>query len=75
MWPFPDHGLRDRLHRVAVPTLVLWGRDDNLIPAVYADDFKQEIAGCTAQVYDDCGHLLQMEQQEKALADVRGLLS
>lgn len=74
LWPFPEHGLRGRLHRIAAPTLVLWGRQDRLVPAVLADDFKAGIAGCEVRLYDHCGHILQIEQLDRALADVRAFL-
>lgn len=75
MWPFPEHGLRDRLHRISVPTLVLWGKDDALIPSVYADEFGKEIANSDVRVYADCGHMLQMERLDQTLSDVRGFLA
>lgn len=74
MWPFPEHGLRQRLHRVDVPTLILWGKDDALIPSLYAREFGDAIAGSEVRIYPDCGHLLQMEQLEQSLADVKGFL-
>jgi pimeloyl-ACP methyl ester carboxylesterase len=64
-WPIADHGLRRRLHRIRVPTLVVWGRDDVLVPAVYADDFGGGIAGSRVEVIDDCGHVLQADQPER----------
>lgn len=75
MWPFPDHGLRDRLHRIAIPALVLWGSDDKLIPAIYAEDFAMEIQNCDVRVYEDCGHMLQMEKRHQALSDITGFLA
>jgi len=75
MWPFPEHGLRGRLHRISIPTLVLWGKDDRLIPAVYAEDFGIGINNCEVHVYDDCGHILQIEKLDKTLADVRQFIS
>ena len=75
MWPFPEHGLRDRLHRISIPTLVLWGNDDKLIPAAYAEDFGKEINNCDVRLYEDCGHLLQMEKLEKTIADVKAFLA
>ena len=30
MWPIPDKGLRKRLHRIAAPTLIVWGTEDKL---------------------------------------------
>lgn len=26
VWPIPDRGLKKRIHRIVVPTLVVWGR-------------------------------------------------
>ncbi|MGE3691902.1 MAG: alpha/beta fold hydrolase [Novosphingobium sp.] len=74
MWPFPEHGLRGRLYRIAVPALVLWGKQDRLMPVVLADEFKAGIADCQVKLYDDCGHVLQVEKLDQALADVRGFI-
>ena len=63
-WPIADHGLVRRLHRIGVPTLVLWGRDDALVPSVYAEEFGTRIKGSRVEVLDDCGHALQGDQPE-----------
>ena len=70
-WPIADHGLERRLHRIAVPTLLLWGRDDALVPASYAGEFGQRIADSRVEVLDDCGHVMQADQPELVL----GLIS
>lgn len=64
-WPIADHGLGRRLHRVQVPTLVVWGRVDALIPVAYAEEFGNRIAGSQVEVIDDCGHVLQADQPER----------
>jgi pimeloyl-ACP methyl ester carboxylesterase len=64
-WPIADHGLARRLHRISVPTLVLWGRDDALIPVAYADEFAQRINGSRLEVLEDCGHVIQSDQPEQ----------
>ena len=64
-WPIADHGLARRLHRIAVPTLVLWGRDDALVPVAYAEEFASRIAGSRVEVFEDCGHALQADQPEQ----------
>lgn len=71
LWPFPDHGLRSRLHRICIPTMVLWGRDDQVVPAIYAEEFGSSIAGCEVRIYNDCGHIVQMERLADTLEDVR----
>ena len=64
VWPIPDKGLADRLHRVEVPTLIVWGREDKLNPVVYAEEFGSRIAGSRVEVIENCGHIPQMEQME-----------
>ncbi len=73
--PLPDHGLAKRLHRISIPTLVIWGRDDRLIPIAYAHEFGRLIAGSRVEIFDDCGHIPQVEQLERTLACVTGFLS
>ena len=63
-WPIADHGLGRRLHRIQVPTLIIWGRQDGLIPVAYAAEFGSRIAGSQVEVIDDCGHVLQADQPE-----------
>jgi len=38
-WPIPDKGLRRRLHRIAAPTLVMFGTDDAFVSPHYAAEF------------------------------------
>lgn len=61
-WPIADHGLSRRLHRIRVPTLVVWGRDDALVPAAYAGEFGSRISGSRVELLDDCGQALQADQ-------------
>jgi pimeloyl-ACP methyl ester carboxylesterase len=64
-WPIADHGLERRLHRIAVPTLVVWGREDALVPAAYAEEFGSRIPGARVELLDDCGHVPQADQPER----------
>ncbi len=43
------------------PTLVIWGKDDNIVPAAHAANAK----GAKVQIFDGAGHMVQMEQAEK----------
>jgi pimeloyl-ACP methyl ester carboxylesterase len=49
-WPFGDRGLRKRLHRIAQPTLIVWGERDKVLPPSYAQRFADAIAGPTKTV-------------------------
>jgi pimeloyl-ACP methyl ester carboxylesterase len=68
VWPVPDKGLRKRLHRIEIPTLVVWGREDRLVPVVYAEEFGRRIAGSCVEIVDDCGHIPQLEQPDRTYA-------
>jgi pimeloyl-ACP methyl ester carboxylesterase len=74
VWPIPDKGLSKRLHRITVPTLVVWGRQDALVPSAYAEEFGRRIPGSRVEVLDDCGHIPPAEQPERTRALVDGFL-
>lgn len=75
IWPIPDKGLKKRIHRVKVPTLLIWGKEDRLVPPVYAEEFVRRIAGARVQTVDDAGHAPHLEQPETVARMVRDFLS
>jgi pimeloyl-ACP methyl ester carboxylesterase len=58
-----------------VPALVVWGRQDALVPAAYAEDFGRGIAGSRVEVIDDCGHAMAADQPERTWAAVSEFLA
>lgn len=52
----------DRLERIAVPTLLVWGRDDLLVPASDAPGYERRIADAELVIFDDCGHVPMAER-------------
>jgi len=73
-WPLPDKGLRKRIHRVSAPTLVLWGKQDRLVPAVYAQEFGDRIRGAKVELLDQAGHLFAAEYPERVAGMVEDFL-
>jgi len=39
VWPLPDHGLADRLHRVVAEVVLVWGSEDRIVPPSYGERF------------------------------------
>lgn len=74
VWPLPEKGLHKRLHRLTAPTLVIWGKDDALVPVGYAQEFGSRIAGSRVEIVRDAGHIPQAEQMETTLELVRNFL-
>jgi pimeloyl-ACP methyl ester carboxylesterase len=60
------YSFRDRLPEIEVPTLIVWGRNDILVPVEDAYEFERLIgANAHAVVFDDTGHLPQVERPSR----------
>ena len=70
-----DPKLERRLRRVTAPTLVLWGRQDGLVPLVYAERWRASIPRATLEVLEECGHLPPVECPERFAAAVLRFLT
>lgn len=46
----------DRLKWIKVPTLIIWGRRDKLIPLEYFKTFQESIGGSEVVIVEDAGH-------------------
>jgi pimeloyl-ACP methyl ester carboxylesterase len=63
-WPIPDRGLHKRIHRIAAPTLVIWGEQDGLISPDYAHDFGRLIPNSRVELLADAAHVPQLERYD-----------
>jgi pimeloyl-ACP methyl ester carboxylesterase len=56
------YDIRDRLEEIGVPTLIVWGRNDRVVPVPAAFSYKKRI-GDNAEliIFDECGHVPQIE--------------
>ncbi|MGB6424661.1 MAG: alpha/beta hydrolase [Solirubrobacterales bacterium] len=52
----------DRLPRIAMPTLLVWGRDDLVVPASDAPGYHERIKDSELHIFDDCGHVPMAER-------------
>ena len=56
------HNLGDKLHQIKSPTLLVWGKDDNVTPAFVGQKFNELIEGSKLVFLDECGHAPMMEK-------------
>lgn len=64
-WKRPyDLKLQKWLHRLTMPTLVLWGEADRLIPVEQAAIWSESIPGAQTRILPGVGHLLFDESRE-----------
>jgi len=75
IWPIPDKGLKKRIHRVKAPALLIWGKDDRLVPLVYADEFARRLSGARVETVDGAGHAPHLEQTATTVKLIRDFLS
>jgi len=70
----PDKGLSKRMHRIAAPTLIIWGKDDKLLPAVYAEEFKKRIPQAKVEMIEGGAHMMPLEEPAKVANSVSKFL-
>jgi pimeloyl-ACP methyl ester carboxylesterase len=56
--------LKRWLHRVELPTLLLWGADDRIVTPQYGEGWRQAIPGARLEVIPKAGHFPHWEQPE-----------
>jgi len=64
LFPIPESGLERRLWRIKTPTLVVWGEQDRFISPMYAEIFREKIAGAEVVKIPNAGHLIGIEKPE-----------
>jgi len=56
------HDIRAELHRIAVPTLIVHGREDMLVPVADSVWLAQRLADARIEIFVDTGHLAMIER-------------
>jgi pimeloyl-ACP methyl ester carboxylesterase len=59
------------LHRISVPTLVIWGAEDKLFPKDYAARWGERIPHAAVEIIPECGHVALAEKPDLT---ARGIL-
>ena len=49
----------------SLPTLLLWGREDKIIPANAGEVYNRSIAGSEMVAFEECGHRPEIEKSEE----------
>ena len=58
-----------------LPTLIVWGRDDAVVPLSAGHRYSQAITGSELAVFDECGHRPEIEQRQQFVNRLRGFLA
>jgi 4,5:9,10-diseco-3-hydroxy-5,9,17-trioxoandrosta-1(10),2-diene-4-oate hydrolase len=54
-----------RLHTITIPTLILWGQQDRVLPASHAQVATQRLPNSRLHIFDSCRHWPHLERAEE----------
>jgi pimeloyl-ACP methyl ester carboxylesterase len=64
-----------KLKDITVPTLILWGRQDAVIPVKVGELLDQDLLNSRLEVFEECGHVPQEEKPEETIASIFKFMS
>lgn len=53
------------LPRVTAPALIVWGREDRIVPVVCGEQYRRLLPHAALSVFDRCGHLPPIEKPDE----------
>ncbi len=57
-----EYDARDRLEEIEIPTMVVWGTDDWVIPSAAALSYNRRIPHSRLEIFEHTGHVPQLER-------------
>jgi pimeloyl-ACP methyl ester carboxylesterase len=72
VWPIPDRDLDTRVHRIRLPSLVLWGSDDKIAPPSLAAHWARDRE---AVIVAGAGHMLEWDAPSLVAERLHAFLS
>lgn len=66
-----DTTIRENAAKITMPTLLIWGDKDRIIPLDVGEAYRDAIKGSQLIIYRDVGHLPMLEVPERSAEDVR----
>jgi pimeloyl-ACP methyl ester carboxylesterase len=71
-----EYSYRDRLAAIEIPVLIVWGRNDLLVPVGDAERYRRLIGdNARVAIFDDTGHAPMIERPTRFNELVRGFLA
>lgn len=71
---FYNYSLRNRLHRISSPALIVWGERDSFVPRVHGETYAKRIPNAKLQIIPGAGHSAHAEKPDETAMLVRDFL-
>jgi pimeloyl-ACP methyl ester carboxylesterase len=75
LFPIPNRRLGKRLYRLRADALLVWGREDRLVPPAYAARWQELVPQARIAWIEGGGHMLPLEQPEAVAAELARFLA
>jgi len=59
------NNLKDLIHKISAPVLLVWGKQDNITPSWVGEKFHKLLPNSILKIFDKCGHAPMMERPEE----------
>ncbi len=69
-----DHDLGERIAELRVPTMILWGEEDQVVPFAVAEAYAERIPQSELVLLPEAGHSPQMEAPERVAVAIQAFL-
>jgi pimeloyl-ACP methyl ester carboxylesterase len=60
-----DYDFEDRIPEISCPALIIWGRNDEIVPVEDAYEYERLIPGSRKVIFEDTGHVPMVERPER----------
>jgi pimeloyl-ACP methyl ester carboxylesterase len=64
-----------KAHSINLPSLLIWGRNDWIVPLKYGKRMHDDIKNSKLIIFDSCGHIPFLENRDEFLNQVKDFLS
>lgn len=65
IWGQFYHSIIERLQTITAPTLIIWGRQDPMVPVSHAENAVTIIPNARLEIFEECGHWSPIEHPQK----------
>jgi pimeloyl-ACP methyl ester carboxylesterase len=69
---YPDSTL---ITKIQCPTLIIWGKQDQIVPVEHAYRFQRDIKGSQLILFDTCGHCAMIERPDETAAAIKAFFT
>ena len=72
---FYNYSLRNRLHRISSPALVIWGEKDGMVPRIHGETYAKRMPNAKLAIIPGAGHSAHVEKPDETATMIAEFLA